>query len=109
MSIKGIEGLSYAALEQELASGGRFVVFEYVVSVLIMSFKRSSDIHFIRAGEGTFGKGLPYTLVALLLGWWGFPWGLIWTPMALVTNFGGGRDVTDAVLATFERPLRRAA
>ena len=35
-----------------------------------------------------------YTLVSLVFGWWGFPFGLIYTPMALITNLSGGRDVT---------------
>lgn len=109
MSIVGIEGLSGTDLEQELAGGARFVVFEYVISALVFSVKRGSDTYFVRAGEGTFRRALPYILLTALLGWWGFPWGLIWTPMALVTNLRGGRDVTDEVVLVAERPLRQAA
>lgn len=29
----------------------------------------------------------------LLLGWWGFPFGLIWTPMALARNAKGLKQV----------------
>ena len=32
--------------------------------------------------------------MSALLGWWGFPWGFIYTPAVLVTNLKGGRDVT---------------
>jgi hypothetical protein len=28
------------------------------------------------------------------LGWWGVPWGLIYTPLTLWTNLSGGRAVT---------------
>lgn len=40
----------------------------------------------------------PYSLLSFLFGWWGIPWGFIWTPMALYTNFSGGRDVTQQLL-----------
>lgn len=103
MAIRGLEGMSGADLERELERGARFVVFEYCISVLIMSFKRSSDIHFIRPGEGTFFPGLPYTALSLLLGWWGFPWGLIYTPMAVITNLSGGKTVTQEVLAHMQQ------
>ena len=86
-------------LQQELHGGGRFVVFEYCVSLVVVTYRRSSDVHFIRHGESTVGKSLFYTLVTLLFGWWGIPWGLIYTPGCLATNFGGGRDVTEDVVA----------
>ena len=40
-----------------------------------------------------------FSLLSLFLGWWGFPFGPIFTIWALVVNFGGGRDVTHEVLA----------
>jgi hypothetical protein len=42
-------------------------------------------------------KGLPWCGVSLVLGWWGLPWGLIWTPMAIYKNLTGGIDVTSTV------------
>jgi hypothetical protein len=33
-------------------------------------------------------------MVSLLLGWWGVPWGLIYTPLTLWSNLSGGREVT---------------
>jgi hypothetical protein len=98
MAIAGTEGLTPQQLQGELQAGARFVVFEYCVSILILTFKRSSAIHYLRPGESAFVKGLPYTLISLLFGWWGFPFGLIYTPMALITNLSGGRDVTSLVL-----------
>ena len=103
MSIKGMEGLSDEDIHRELSLGAKFVVFEYAVSILIMTFKRSSDVHFIRSGESAFVRSLPYTLLSLCFGWWGFPWGLIYTPMAVFTNLGGGRNVTAQILAASRR------
>ncbi|CAN94666.1 MULTISPECIES: hypothetical protein [Sorangium] len=98
MTIAGIEGLSNETIRGELAAGARFVVFEYCISILILTFKRSSAVHYIRPGESALLKGLPYTMISLLFGWWGFPFGLLYTPMALITNLSGGRDVTATIL-----------
>lgn len=102
--IQGVDGLTVAQLQDELQRGGRFVVFEYCISILVMTFRRSSDVYFIRAGEGTAGKSLGYTLLSLFLGWWGIPWGFIYTPMVLFTNLGGGRDVTEQVVSALLAP-----
>ena len=79
MAIKGIENLSNAQIDEELRKGAKFVVFQYCISVLVMSFKRSSDVHFVRAGESTLGKAAPWCLASLLVGWWGIPWGIFFT------------------------------
>jgi hypothetical protein len=68
-----------------------------------MTFKRSSDIHFIKNGESPFMLGLPYTLLSLFLGWWGFPWGPVYTTQAVATNFGGGKDVTADLLKAIDK------
>lgn len=99
MEIVGIEGLTNAEVDAEVRKGARFVVYGYCISVLVMTFRRSSSIHFVRAGESRLVKGLPYTVLSLFLGWWGFPWGFIYTPMVLIENLGGGRDVTQQVLS----------
>jgi hypothetical protein len=39
-----------------------------------------------------------------LLGWWGFPWGFIYTPQVIAKNLQGGVDVTANVLASLPRP-----
>jgi hypothetical protein len=96
--IKNVEGLTVEQVKQEVAAGGKFVVYQYAVSIIFMTFKRPSDIYFIRAGESSFGKSIPFTLITLLFGWWGFPWGPIYSFMALGTNFSGGKDVTAEVL-----------
>jgi len=64
-----------------------------------MTFKRGSDVYFIRSGESSIKYGLIYTLISLLLGWWGFPWGPIYTIGAVAKNCSGGRDVTAQILS----------
>jgi hypothetical protein len=105
MRIRGIDRLTTAEVEAELQAGGRFVFFELCISFLLVTWRRPSDIFLLRAGERGLARGLPYTLLTLLLGWWGIPWGLVYTPQVLLTNLGGGRDVTEAARAL----LRTAA
>jgi hypothetical protein len=85
-----------------LAAGGRLVMFEYCISGLFFSLRRPSRVRLLRRGQAGWWRGLPYSVVSLLLGWWGLPWGLIYTPLTLVTNFSGGCDVTDEVAAGLE-------
>ncbi len=98
VKIRGTENMSPESVKFEVERGGRFVIFQYCVSVLVMSFKRPSSIYFIKAEESALGKGLGFSLISLLFGWWGFPWGPIWTIGSLVTNLRGGRDITREVL-----------
>ena len=99
--IVGLEDIkSGGELQQELQQGGRFVMYQYCISILILTFKRSSNVYFIRHEENSIVKGLPFTLLSLLLGWWGIPWGPIYTIQAVWNNFKGGKDVTKEVLAS---------
>lgn len=100
MKIVGIEGMTGDELQAELRQGGKFVVFQYCISIIILTFKRPSNIYFVKAGESDVGKGLVFSIISLLFGWWGIPWGPIYTVQALVTNFRGGKDVTQDVLAS---------
>src|SRR4051812_43654652 len=73
---------------------GRLVFYESCISLVFWTLRRSSRLYRLRPGEWGLGKGLPYTLVSALLGWWGVPWGLVYTPLTLWTNLSGGRVVT---------------
>ena len=97
MQIKGIENLSEQEIRDELNNGAKFVVYRYCISIVVMTFRRSSDIYFVRSGEKAIVKGLGYTFLTLILGWWGIPWGPIYTIGSLGTNLSGGKDVTGEV------------
>jgi hypothetical protein len=100
MKIQGIGRMTVGELKAELQKGARFVVFQYCISLLVTTYKRPSDIYFVRPGENAVIMGLVFSLISMLFGWWGFPWGPVYTIRALRTNFGGGQDVTQDVLAT---------
>lgn len=73
--VVGIEGMTTAEVDLELQRGGRFVVYLYTISLVVVTLRRGSNIYFIRSGENPLMKGLPYTLLSLVAGWWGVPWG----------------------------------
>ena len=101
MAIKGVEGLTVGEVQDQVRQGARFLVFGYCMSFLVITLKRSSDVTFVRAGDSAFAAGLPYTILSLFLGWWGFPWGFIYTPMVLIQNLSGGEDLTQQVMSAF--------
>ena len=86
MQIKGIESMTSHELAREVANGGKFVIYQYAISVVILSFKQGTDIHFVRSTENAVMKGLPYTLLTLVAGWWVIPFGPIFSAMALFNN-----------------------
>ena len=99
MQIQGLDEISPEELARELHNGARFVVFTYCISILILTFKRTSSVFFVRAGSSAIGYGLPYLFISLLLGWWGIPWGPIYTLGAIGTALTGGKDVTPEIAA----------
>jgi hypothetical protein len=106
--IVGMEDIkSGGELGQELQQGGKFVIYQYCISILILTFRRSSNVHFIRHEENAVIEGLPFTLLSLVLGWWGIPWGPIYTVQSIWVNFKGGRDVTKEVVASMMTATRQ--
>ena len=94
LALKDVTRLTAAELEGQLAAGGRFVFYEFCVSFILLTLRRQSAVYFLRAGERGIVRGLPYCLLSLFFGWWGVPWGIIYTPLTLFTNLRGGCDVT---------------
>lgn len=103
MQIEGLPQSSRTAVEAAVAAGGRFVVYEYCISLIAWTLRRPSAVWYLRPGEVGIVRGLPYSLISLLLGWWGLPWGMIYTPLTLLTNCAGGHDLTADVLKQFRR------
>lgn len=82
----------------EVRRGGRFVVFDFCLSFCVVTLTRSSPVIFVPAGHSPAAASLPYCLLSLCFGWWGFPFGLVYTPVTILKNLAGGRDVTTRVL-----------
>jgi len=108
--IVGLEDIqSDGQLQQEIQQGGKFVMYQYCISLLIITFKHPTNIYFIRQEESAVVKGLPFTLLSFLLGWWGIPWGPIYTIQSIWINFKGGKDVTNEVVASMVSASQRPA
>jgi hypothetical protein len=99
MKIKNIDGLSAEDLQKEVEGGARFLYFLYTISFIIVTFKRTSGVYLIRRHENPRNRALRFTLASFLLGWWGIPWGPKYTIKSVLTNWKGGKDVTDEVMS----------
>lgn len=100
MKIKNIEGLSAADLQQEADNGARFVYFQYAISIIAVTFRKTSGVYMIKKGESVSKRGMPFTIISVLFGWWGIPYGPKYTLESIRVNQKGGKDVTDEVMAT---------
>ena len=96
--IHGIGTMTQAEIMDELKRGGRFVVYRYCFSLVVVTYRRGTDVYFIKAGESAALRGLKWTLLTLVAGWWGFPWGPIFSVQCLYTNLTGGKEVTADVI-----------
>jgi hypothetical protein len=98
-AIKNIDGLTNQDIIWELNNGGKFVVYQYTVSIIVMTFKRGSNIYFIRGGQSGVKHSIGFTILTFLFGWWGIPWGPIYSIGSLYTNMSGGKDVTQHIVS----------
>jgi len=92
--IRGIEHLDGDRLARELEHGARFVSFSYCVSILLVSFRRSSGVVYLPPDTLAQWVGSRYLLVTLLLGWWALPWGPIYALGCIWQALRGGADCT---------------
>jgi hypothetical protein len=66
----------------------QFVQYQACISVLVYSFKLSSE-WFVSEQDEIVPKTICTTL-SMLFGWWGFPTGPIWTCQSIFANLRGG-------------------
>ncbi len=97
LKIKNFLGQTSSDFEQAVQHGGRFVMYQYTISIVVMTFRRPSNIYYVEGNE-KITSGLKYSGLSLILGWWGLPWGPIYTIGSFIKNFGGGTDITEDVL-----------
>jgi hypothetical protein len=70
--------------------------YQACVSLIIMTSRFRS--RYVIAGSDGSSLCLIFTVVSLLFGWWGFPWGFVFTPQAIYRNLRGGYRQTVAEL-----------
>ncbi|UUC44700.1 hypothetical protein [Flavobacterium cerinum] len=98
MEIKNIDGLKVSQIRAIVNSGGKFVIFPYTVSIVLMTFKRSSSIYLVRPEESSFKYSYKHVLVNGIFGWWGLPWGPVYTIQSLYHQISGGKEVTKEIM-----------
>jgi hypothetical protein len=101
--------MKHGELDFEIQRGAKFVLFPYCIAVVILTFRRASEFYFLRQGENAVVKGLPFSLLSLVAGWWGIPWGPIYTVQSIYNNSRGGNDATAAVVNSLRAQARPAA
>ena len=98
MATINYQNLTIDEINAELQQGGKFVTYTWVVSIVVMTFKRpSKTIYFLKHDDHAIKFGWPYLLLSFFLGWWGIPWGPIYTIQAIYNSFVG-EDITNEVL-----------
>ncbi|HSB74630.1 MAG TPA: hypothetical protein VLC12_03220 [Terriglobales bacterium] len=94
----------------------RTVVTQYQACVSCLIFTtRFRSPRLVVGTDKSQGTAIIYTLISLLFGWWGFPWGLVYTPQAIYRNLNGGYRESiaellpkvDAEIARLEKKTRR--
>jgi hypothetical protein len=86
----------------------RYVRFEMWLSFVVVTVRRQSPVYLTHSWRQRFVLGCRYSVVSLLLGPWGIPWGLLGTIWALWVNTTGGIDCTAEVLAAAETTTDQA-
>jgi hypothetical protein len=69
----------------------RSASFWYIVSLIVISFRRGGAA--VLCASCRRYRAIEYSAISVLAGWWGIPWGIVWTLHALANNLrGGGQD-----------------
>jgi len=69
----------------------RYVIFYRVISIIFMSYK--TPIQGIYCSDCASNISLKNSAITWTLGWWGFPWGILWSIQVLFTNLFGGQSL----------------
>ncbi|WP_051655938.1 MULTISPECIES: hypothetical protein [unclassified Bacteroides] len=99
MEIKNLEKIkdwSINELEMDIARGGKFVIYTYTISLIAFTTRRPTDIYYIKSDEHAIGKGWPFLILSFFLGWWGIPWGPIYTIQSIWYAFAG-KNITEEI------------
>jgi hypothetical protein len=80
------EGASYEGTS--ITASTELTQYELVASFLIVSFRIPSRLYVDR--DASVLTALLFALLTFVLGWWGIPWGPLYTVRALWNNLRGG-------------------
>ena len=85
-------------------------VTQYQGCVSFLLFTSRFRSRFLIVGQGNTADWLIYSGLTFMFGWWGFPWGLLFTPQALYRNLRGGyRQTVGALLNNIDAEIDKLA
>lgn len=100
--INNTAGLSLEQLYTGLSTGGCIISYGYCISAIAFTYRLMSAPYYIKAGEKPSTYRKKYNRLSRIFGWWGIPWGPIYTFDMLRMNRdkrGGGINITEDVLS----------
>ncbi len=99
LSIWWVWSMSIDELMLDIEKGWRFVVFSYVFSIIILTFKRPTQMYYIKSQEWALKRSFPYIISTSLLWWWWVPWWPIYSTWSLYDNLRWWTNVTESILS----------
>ncbi len=76
------------------------VRFETCISCLIMTMRKKTPMLLVGSAKAKRSQWTA-TLISLLVGWWGVPFGIFFTPVVVANNlWGGSKTKVGRILAT---------
>jgi len=96
MKIVGIERLTVEAIDAVLERGGRFVYYEYCISLPFITFRKPTSIRLLPPGNRGVVRGLPFAMLTLAFGWWGVLCGALYVLAVIFANLGSDGLATAA-------------
>ncbi|WP_200266643.1 hypothetical protein [Luteolibacter pohnpeiensis] len=91
---------------ERVKRGERVITIPYVLSILILTLQRSmGGIHYVNSSNWPMGRIIIATIVTSIFGWWGLPFGPIFSLISLYYLWFGGRDQTRTMLKSMVGPV----
>jgi len=95
--------ISLEQLQNEVEKGGTFVMYQYCISILlVLTLRRFSPAYYIPANESKSKYKAKYNWLSSIFGWWGIPWGIVYTLSSYKINGKGGIDVTEDIMLNID-------
>ncbi|MBI5700971.1 hypothetical protein HZC34_03865 [Candidatus Saganbacteria bacterium] len=91
---------------REITKETEVVRYTWVLSFIIFSIRDQSAYYFFPKG---YAMGYVFSLITFIFGWWGLPFGLIWTIPAIIKNFKAEDKATVEMLLKYGAPGAQAA
>ena len=87
------------SLVEAVLAGHRYYAVPFVFSLAVITFRRTmGGVHEVSDGKWPVLPIAGATLITSVVGWWGFPWGIVYSIAALIRLWNGGKDLTKTML-----------